>query len=229
MKKIYIVHGWTKSLEKWENVISELKKSGAEPILLKVPGLTSPIDRVWNMSDYVNWLHNELKNREGKVILLGHSNGGRIIMAYSKLHPEKIDKLILVDSAGVYHSQLPIRLKRFLFGSVARYGKKFTSSAGVKKLLYKLARTKDYNDADDLLKKTLINLWESDKKKIYSQINVPVSIIWGENDTTTPLKDAKLIRSSIKDSELFIIPNSRHAPQFTNTKEFVNIISKILR
>lgn len=227
MKKIYIVHGWSKSLEKWENVLDVLKKEGIEGILLKVPGLTSSIDRVWSLDDYVGWLKNELKN-DDKIILLGHSNGGRISMAYANAFPQKIERLILVDSAGIYRHEFQLRLKRFIFRTAAHYGKKLTSSDKVRKLLYKLARAKDYNDADELLKKTLIKLWESDKREFYSDIKVPVSIIWGENDKTTPLKDAKLLHRSIENSELYVISGARHGPQFTNTTEFVETVLKII-
>lgn len=228
MKKIFILHGWTQSLEKWENVVRALKSEGIEGVLLKIPGLTWPIDRVWNIDDYVSWLSKELDAEKGKVILLGHSNGGRISIAYAKNHSEKIEKLILVDSAGMHHNELPVRLKRFLFGTAAKYGKKITSSIAMRKMLYKIARVKDYDEADELVKKTLINLWKSDEKRIYKDINVPVSIIWGENDHTTPLSDAKKLNKAIKDSKFFVINGARHAPQFTNTKEFVDLVSKII-
>ena len=228
MKKVFILHGWTQSLDKWENVVRALKNEGLGGVLLKIPGLTSPIDRVWNIDDYVSWLSKELDAERGKVILLGHSNGGRISIAYAKAHPQKIEKLILVDSAGVHHNELSIRLKKFLFGKAAQYGKKITSSIAMRKLLYRIARTKDYSDADLLLKKTLINLWDSDKKKNYEKINIPTFIIWGENDSTTPIKDARIINKAIENSSLFVISGARHAPQFTNTKEFVGIVKKIL-
>ncbi len=228
MKKVFILHGWTQSLDKWENVVRALKNEGLDGVLLKIPGLTCPIDRVWNIDDYVSWLSKELDAEEGKVILLGHSNGGRISIAYAQAQPQKIEKLILVDSAGVHHRELPIRLKRFLFGTAAKYGKKITSSVAMRKLLYRIARTKDYNEADLLLKRTLINLWDSDKKKNYERINIPTFIIWGENDSTTPIKDARIINKAIESSSLFIISGARHAPQFTNTKEFVSIVKKIL-
>ncbi len=228
MKKIFILHGWTKSLDKWDKVVSRLKDKGFDSILLKVPGLTSPIDHVWDIDDYVSWLDNELKKENGKVILLGHSNGGRISLAFALRHPDRIEKLILVDSAGVYRNELPIRLKRFIFGKAAKLGKRITSSTSAKKLLYKLARSSDYNDSGDLLKQTLLNLWESDKKRIYEKVNVPTFIIWGKKDTTTPLKDGEKINHAIKNSKLFVIPEARHGPQFTNAEEFVNIALKIL-
>lgn len=227
MKRIYIIHGWTKSLDKWENAIRVLKSEGFEGILLKVPGLTSPIDRVWNIDDYVNWLKNELKS-EDKVILLGHSNGGRISIAFAKSYPQKIEKLILVDSAGVFNNNLGIRVKRLSFGIAAKYGKKITSSVLMRKLLYKIARAKDYDEADNLIKKTLINLWESDKDRMYEDINIPVSIIWGQNDNVTPLSNARVLNKAIKNSKLLIIPGAKHSPQFTDTYKFVDTLKKSL-
>src|SRR3989338_4234164 len=103
MKKIIILHGWAYSTDKWRPFIEELKKSGVKSKMIKIPGLTSPLDQVWNLDDYVEWLKKNLSKEKGKVILLGHSNGGRIALAFSAKYPEKVGKLILIDSAGIFH------------------------------------------------------------------------------------------------------------------------------
>ena len=77
MKKIYILHGWTYSLEKWSAFEKLLKREGFDPIFLKIPGLTSESNEVWDLDKYSNWLEKELSKEKDKVILLGHSNGGR--------------------------------------------------------------------------------------------------------------------------------------------------------
>src|SRR5205823_6556026 len=104
-KKMYIIHGWAYSTEKWQPLVRDLEKKGFEIVLLKIPGLTSPINKVWNLNSYINWLEKILE-KEKDPILLGHSNGGRISLAYTAKHPEKVAKLILIDSAGIYHNDL---------------------------------------------------------------------------------------------------------------------------
>lgn len=227
--KIYIIHGWAYTTEKWMPFIEFLKKHGIGPVMLKVPGLTAPLKEVWTLEDYVEWLRNELEHEKEKIILLGHSNGGRISLAFAHKYPEKIKELILFDSAGIYHNELPIRLKRFIFGNLARFGRKFTNSDFLRKLLYKLTRESDYEKADPILRKTLHNLVTRDISKLFQQIHLPVVIIWGEEDTITPFTDGKKMHTMLKNSKLFPIKNARHSPMFTNVEEAGEIVLGELR
>lgn len=223
MKKIFILHGWTYSLDKWDKFSDLLKKEGFDLIFLKVPGLTSDSEKVWDVEKYAKWLEKEILG-EDKVILLGHSNGGRIAAYFTSQYPGKIQKLILIDSAGIYHKELTLQIKRFVFGTAARIGKKVTSSETLKKFLYKLAGEKDYQTATPNMKKSMLNLINFDLAPFLHAIEVPTLIIWGSDDKLTPISDAKLINKSIINSKLRIIEGAKHSPFYTHPNEVVNIL-----
>jgi len=225
MKKAFILHGWTHTLDKWANFVKELESKGLEVKLFKIPGLTEKIDRIWGIDDYVKWLEENLKREKKKIILIGHSNGGRIALNFAIKHPEKISRLVLIDSAGIYHNDIFIKTKRSVFLILAKIGKKVMPLDGARKLLYFLTDEKDYKTANPIMKKTMINLIQSDKSLLIEKIKAPTIIIWGENDNITPLSDAKALSEQIKNSKLYVIDESRHAPQFTHTKE---VVKKIL-
>ncbi len=222
--KIIILHGWTKNLDKWNEFLKILKEKGLEYEFPKVPGLTEKLYKVWELGDYIKWLNNIVAKAKGKVILMGHSNGGRIALAFANLYPEKIDKLILLDSSGIYHNELPLRIKRFIFKTIAKLGKNLTSSSSLKNLLYKAARESDYKDLEENIKKTMINLITTDLKPLLSEIKTPTLIIWGREDKTTPLSDGKLMHHLIKNSKLEIIENAKHSPIFTHPEQVANLI-----
>ncbi|OGM76800.1 hypothetical protein A2210_00650 [Candidatus Woesebacteria bacterium RIFOXYA1_FULL_40_18] len=224
MKKIVILHGWTYSLDKWEKFKDLLQNEGFQTIFLKIPGLTAKSGEVWNLDKYSNWLGSQLSKEKDKVVLLGHSNGGRIASYFSAKFPDKIEKLILIDTAGVYHKELLLEIKRFLFGSVAKLGKKFTNSQVLKKFLYKLVREKDYQEASPNMRKTMLNLIKTDLTAEFKKISVPTLIIWGQDDRITPLSDGQLINKLIKNSKLKTIEGARHAPFYTHAGEVAGII-----
>jgi len=224
LKKIVILHGWTYSLDKWSKFTDLLGKDGFEVYLPKIPGLTQDSNESWNLYKYTNWLNKLLEKYQDKVILLGHSNGGRIAINFAVKYPCKLEKLILIDSAGIFHNELPIRLKRIVFKNVANVGKKFTKSEILRKVLYKFAREGDYESASENIKKTIADLVNTDLRPILKDIKTPTQIIWGENDQITPLKDAYLINKLIKGSKLDIIKNARHSPFYTDSEEVVKII-----
>lgn len=224
MNKIIILHGWTKNLDKWKIFLTNLDKKRITYEFPKIPGLTEDLNEVWKLQDYVKWLKNITDKKKEKVILIGHSNGGRIVLAFTNLYPEKVEKLILIDSAGIYHNEILLRIKRIVFKTIARMGKKLSSSEKLKNLLYKFARESDYKDLDGNIKQTMLNLINADLKQILPQIQIPTLIIWGEHDKVTPLSDGILMNKLIKNSELKIIEGAHHSPQFTHVKEVVSII-----
>ena len=221
---IFILHGWTYSTEKWNPFVDLLKQKGIEVNLLKIPGLTEEIDREWIIDDYVSWLKKITDKTKDKIILIGHSNGGRIALNFALKYPDKLSNLILIDSAGIYHNELLIKIKRLVFGHIAKVGNKLNSSEIFKTLLYKIVGESDYKNATPVMKQTMINLINSDKFLSLGKVEVPTSIIWGREDKTTPLSDGKLMHKLIKNSNLQIIEDARHSPMFTNPEEAAKII-----
>lgn len=229
MARIIVIHGWTKNPDKWQTFLSILRTKGIEAEFPKVPGPTEGLERVWRLENYIQWLKNITDKEKGKVILIGQSNGGRISLAFTNLFPQKVEKLILIDSAGIYHNELPLRIKKIVFKTIAKIGKKLTSSKTMKNLLYKFARESDYKDLNENAKQTMINLLNFDKDLNVSQILIPTLIIWGENDKTTPLSDGLLINSLIKNSKMKIIKGAGHSPQYTDPLEITNLISDFIK
>lgn len=226
MKEILALHGWTTSIEKWGPFVTQMSKLGIRIKIPLVPGLTKKISKVWTLADYVNWLKKIVGTKE--VILLGHSNGGRIALSFAAKYPQNLTALILIDSAGIYHHELPLKIKRLLFQSLAKLGKKITSQEKLKKYLYKLTREPDYKNATPLQRQIMVNLIYQDLTPILKKITTPTLIIWGENDRTTPLSDSKLMHKLIKNSQLEIIKGSGHCPQYTHPKEVAKIICEYL-
>lgn len=225
--RIFILHGWAYETFKWEPFLEELRKNGVEGELLKIPGLTAPLEKPWTLDDYVAWLDEETKGEKQKKIL-GHSNGGRIAIAYALKHPEKVSQLFLIDSAGIYHKELFLRLKRKAFWELAKIGKKVVP-AHFKSVLYKIAREHDYERANPVLRETMRNLITVDLLPKLSKITIPTVIIWGRKDKMTPFKDAVTMHMLIKNSDLFSISNAQHSPQFTHVSEVVEVILNILK
>lgn len=224
--KIFILHGWTYSTEKWDKFLDLIGEKDINPRMLYVPGLTGKLnaERVWNLDDYIDWLKQILDKEKGKVILIGHSNGGRIALNFAIKYPQKVSSLILINSAGIYHNELYIRIKRLFFATLARIGKKITSSEKLRSLLYKMTGERDYKNASPFMRKTMINLMKSDMSLSLDKINVPTLIMWGEHDKILPLKDGKKMHTLIKNSTLKIIKGARHSPQFTHAREVADII-----
>ncbi|HVW23280.1 MAG TPA: alpha/beta hydrolase [Candidatus Saccharimonadales bacterium] len=224
MKKIYVIHGWSYNLDKWQAIRPYLKALDIEPIFLKVPGLAEPSDKVWDIDDYVDWLDKQLAKVDNPIVV-GHSNGGRIALNYALQHPGSLQSLVLIDSAGIPHNEFGPKTKRAIFRLIAHIGKVFAFIPGLKRTYYRLIGARDYLEAPDNMKQTMRNMLKSDSQIDYREINLPVTLIWGSEDSVTPLKDGRKLAQLLPNAHLEIINGARHAPQSTNAEEVAKLIA----
>lgn len=224
-KKLYILHGWSTDTSKWTPFLNELKKENITPIFLLIPGLTAPLDKPWTLDDYVEWLYGKVHGNI-KVSLLGHSNGGKIALAFANKYPGEVAQIFLVDSAGIYRNDFATNVKRRILKKVAKMGRKVTNSDYARNILYKVVRETDYREATPIQKETMKNLIGINLVPKLGIIKTPTVIIWGKNDRVTPYTDALIFKNGLPNSLLFTIKKAKHSPQFTHFLEVVKIIKE---
>ena len=226
MTKLFILHGWTYQTATWDAVRALLVERGIDYEFLLIPGLTDGTNPTWTLDDYTRWLEEKTTGYD-KVILWGHSNGGRISLAFAAKHPEKVARLILEDSAGIPPRGLR-RLKRDAFRKLSEIIGVFVRFENLRQVFRRAIRASDYANATPEMRKTMSNLAGVDLGKILNQISCPTLIVWGAGDTTTPLEDGELMHAGIKDSRLVVLPDARHSPHITHPKELVELVAQEL-
>jgi pimeloyl-ACP methyl ester carboxylesterase len=225
---LYILHGWSvhrNNAGKWEKIRSHLTNVGIETEFLDLPGFSKPLEKEWSLDEYVNWLGESLPQKP--VVLLGHSFGGQIATRFAAQHPEHVEKLILIASSGIVDRSFKAQAKRKIFYILAQIGKVFSFIPFARKFLYLLAGERDYYQAAPLLRKTMANVLADEIIADLPKIKAPTLLIWGENDTATPLRNTAVFLK-IKNSSLTTIPDARHSPQFTHPEKVVSAIQKFI-
>ena len=219
---LYIIHGWTYTVEPWKSTLAMLRDEGFRVKMLNVPGLTEPSDKIYEIADYVKWADEQIPDG---AIALGHSNGGRILLNLCAGKPEKLRHLILLDSAGVYE---PSRKKR-LVERLAKIGKPLKKIPLVNKAFHRLTGTTDYSHAPENMKKTLVNMLESDKDLDFSKVTTPVYMLWGKKDTTTPPRQATTMYEKLPNAELKFYANWTHAPYIADAEGLARVLATLIR
>ena len=213
---VLLLHGWGSSYDVYKGIIGTLKNR-CRIATLNFPGCgnSDTMETPWNLEDYCNLV---LKFIDAlgldNPILIGHSHGGRGIL---KLAAEKMlepPKIVLLDAAGLIPKK---SAKQKFRASSFKAIKKVLTLPVIKNysepLLDKARKhygSADYNAAPEVLRKTLVSLVNTDLRDIIHNIKCPTLLIWGENDTATPLSDAKIIESLIPDSGLCVIKGTGH-------------------
>jgi len=99
-KTIVLLHGFTESLKIWNKFSSQLSKE-FRVICIDLPGhgKSEPVDAIHSMELLAEVVMSVLKKlRTGKVILVGHSMGGYVALAFAAMYPEKLKGFCLFHS-----------------------------------------------------------------------------------------------------------------------------------
>ena len=228
--RIYLLHGWSvdpDNEKKWSVFRQFLEKKEIETVFLGLPGLTTTNDESWTLKDYVSWLEKQLPESK-KVTLLGHSFGGQLATRFTAQHPDWVDRLILIDSAGIRDTQMLVVLKRFVFGILAKIGRLATKSILARTILYKVLRERDYLEASPTLRATMRSVLADQVLDDLPKISCPTQIIWGKDDSQTPLRLGRRFAAGIPHANLEVIESARHSPHFTHPAITSQVVTEFL-
>jgi pimeloyl-ACP methyl ester carboxylesterase len=101
---LIILHGLFGSADNWFSIAKELEKDNTLYLVDQRNHGDSPHSEDWNYQVMAEDL-NELMENEGieSAYLMGHSMGGKTVMAFALQYPEKVKKLIVADIAPRYY------------------------------------------------------------------------------------------------------------------------------
>lgn len=217
-KTVLILPGWGTTINVYMSMINSIS-TYANVLCLDMPGFgeTEEPKESWNLDEHIDFIIEFIeKNNIKELDLIGHSNGGRIIiklMSRKNLN-FKVNKIILIGSAGIVHEKTfkqKMRIKAF------KFGKKVLGCKPVKKLFPSLLTkfqnhfgSEDYRNASPVLKQTMVKLITEDVRDCLPNIKVPTLLLWGEKDTATPLEDAILMEKLIPDAGLVKVDGCSH-------------------
>lgn len=230
---IVIMHGWGCNLHTVESIANALNhKMRVYNIDLPGHGKSDEPKEVWGVEDYTRLVEKFIDtiNIE-RPVLLGHSFGGRVSILLSSRRD--IPKVILVDAAGVKPKRpLKYYVKVYTYKTLKHtlpiiFGKKRGQQ------LIDAYRGKsgsaDYNAASPMMRAILSKCVNEDLCHVMPRIKASTLLIWGDNDTATPLSDAKKMESLIPDAGLVSFPDCGHYSFLDNPHGFRAVLQEFLK
>lgn len=210
---ILFLHGWGSNLKSFTSAINFLK-SNYRMLAIDYPGFgeSEELRESFCIDDYADIVQNFLKELGiKKIILIGHSYGGRIIIKLNSRNdlPFEIEKNVLIDAAGLKdRKSLKTKTKIVVFKTLKNISRVLPVSDEKRTELEKKLRAKfgssDYASAPKVLQDTLVRSVNEDLTSLLSNMKETL-IIWGDKDTVTPMWMAKKMESEINNSGLVIL------------------------
>ena len=172
-KTIVLLHGWGQNIEMMKPVGDRLP--GHRIIILDLPGygLSTEPDSVWTIYDYVECVKELLQElKVKKPILIGHSFGGKISLAFASKYD--VEKLILFGSPF-----RPAIKKLSLKTRLLKKAKKIPVLNKLEGFAKKHIGSTDYKNASEMMRKILVSTVNLDITEDVKKIKCPTIIIWG--------------------------------------------------
>jgi len=207
---IVVLHGWGASIAAVASIMA-IFRSTHRVLALDLPGFgaSDPPPVAWSSDEYVALVMAFL-SRLGveRASIIGHSYGGKLGILLAAQHPELVDRLVLINSAGIrgqrdaryYAKVYGFKTARLLFGLPPLSG---PFGAPIRRRFERRFGSDDYRQAG-AMRGTLVRVVNEDVRHLLPRIAAPTLLIWGDLDDSTPLADGKLMESLIPDVGLVV-------------------------
>ena len=237
-KTVVILQGWGTDLGVYDSVAGVIDGSRYRVIQFDFPGFGGSDEpkEPWDVDGFADFFCRFMEVMQVKqATLIGHSYGGRVIikLAARESIPFEITNIILIDSAGV----LPVRTTAQKW-KIRKYKilKKFLNM----KLIYAMfpeviddwrsrQGSADYRNATPMMRQCMVKAINEDLTELLPKIRQEVLLIWGDQDTATPIRDAHIMEEKIPNCGLAVIPGTGHFSFLEKPAQFRGIMEAYLK
>lgn len=228
---ILLLHGWGDNKSTFSFLGDELSKQ-YKVVTLDLPGfgMTQTPPDAWGLDDYAVFLKHFLDKLHIKPeIILGHSNGGAIAIrgiTRGMLAPRK---LILLASAGIRSEYKGRKKALLIIAKIAKIGisplpNRFKSK--LKKRAYQKIGSDIF--VAESMQESFKKIISDDVLSEARSMHTTTLLVYGDQDTATPVRFGEKFNKAIEHSELKII-NSGHFLHHERPDEVVRLIKDFLK
>lgn len=240
-KIIVLLHGFGEDKNIWQNQIN-LLKTKYQIIVPDLPGSgNSSLLEGNNISidDYANWLFefiNHVVPPQQKIILLGHSMGGYITLAYAKKYAKTLTAFALIHSTAFADSEEKKEVRKRGIESINEYGAFAFLKNTIPNLFSKQFKVTQNEKVEALIDKgkefTAIAIQQysnammnrKDATEILITTSLPVLFVMGTEDVAAPMQDVLQQCHLPKKSYVHILENVGHMSMLEAPEKLNNII-----
>jgi len=225
--KMVLIHGlflnsdcWREQLKTFEDKFNILRFD------LRGHGRTTKPKKRFTIRNYVDDMYGLLTHLDWteKLYLVGHSLGGMIALVYGIENPSHVKKMVVADSF-CFISQEAItdvlgrvnssKLEKFALGISIRGLSPYNEDTA--KFVAKIVI--DHMTKKDCLRATAASAGFNVCENLKS-LNIPVLVLVGKKDITTPVWASEMIHEWLPQSELVILPDAGHLTILDHPIEF---------
>lgn len=227
---LLLLHGLFGALSNWEGVVNRFS-SKYRVVIPMLPIYEMPLKEAGLeglrkfVESFVAFL--ELDN----MIIMGNSLGGHIALVYTLKNPDKVKKLVLTGSSGLFEDSMggsyPKRGNYDYIKERVEYTF-FDPAVATKELVDEVFETTNSIPKAMRIVAIAKSAQRHNMAEDIPRIQAPTLLIWGLNDTITPPMVAHEFNRLLPHSTLRFIDRCCHAPMMEHPEKFNDLVSDFL-
>jgi pimeloyl-ACP methyl ester carboxylesterase len=209
---VLALHGWRRDHRDFDGVLA----SGLDAVALDLPGFgsTPPPPTAWGSPEYADAVAAVLDEMQARVVVVGHSFGGRVAVHLAADHPEQIAGLVL--SGAPLHRPPGARPRpRLSFRLARRLAALGVVSQDRIEALRQRYGSEDYRSASGVMRDVLVRTLAEDYAGVLARLRCPVELVWGDDDTAAPLWVAERLAAELPGANLVVCAGAGHLTPLT--------------
>jgi pimeloyl-ACP methyl ester carboxylesterase len=230
-RAVLVLHGWGASIEAAYPIVAGLAPV-ARVHALDLPGFGDSAlpPEPWGVEQYQAFVAAYMDAvGVARATIVAHSNGGRIAIRMAATEPGRVAKLVLVDAAGIRPKRTFRWYRRVAMAKAGKHAARHFGAPGerLRDALLAKAASADYAAAGEL-RPTLVKLVNADLRPYMPRIAAPTLLVWGAEDTDTPVAMAQEMERLIPDTGLVVLQGAGHFSYADQPARFARIVSHFI-
>lgn len=221
------MHGWGRSSADFHSTLDGLSGQAAlDAIALDLPGFgaTPPPPSAWGSPEYASAVSPVLDEMADQIVLVGHSFGGRVAAYLAPRHPDRV-KAVILSSVPLIRLQSPRRAPALFLLARRAHRMGLLSDDRLQHLRIKYGSS-DYRAAQGVMRSVLVKLMTETYDAQLRALDVPVELVWGDDDKDVPLPVAEQVIGTLRHGSLSVCPGAGHLVPLTAPSKLRELIEQ---
>lgn len=239
---ILLLHGWGPSsvtLEKHLRPLANRLKKNHQVTMVEFPGhgASGLPDENYEVSDYALYVLSIMDqlNIEQPVVI-AHSFGGRVALWLAANEPQRVGPLVLTGCAGLrpkpnfksWLRKTTFKLGRLSLNVMGLFPKLQPQKDKWLTALRKEFSSNDYLATPESLRGSFSRVVKKDLRPLLPKIRQQTLLVWGENDTATPLWMGRVMEKELQNARLLVYEADDHFAYKNQLSRFVTAVEVFL-
>ncbi|MGI8794456.1 MAG: alpha/beta fold hydrolase [Acidimicrobiales bacterium] len=205
--RVVALPGWRHDHRDFSAVLS-----GFDALAIDPPGFGTtpePPDG-WGAADYANAVAPVLEETSERVVLVGHSFGGRIGVHLAAQHPSRVAGLVLAGVPLLHRADRSGAKPPLGFRVVRLLHRRGIVSDDRMEAMRRSHGSADYRAASGVMREVLVRSVNESYEDVLGEVACRVELVWGAEDDQVPVEVAERAAALVSDGYLTVLPGVGH-------------------